>query len=413
MYDRFKQKLNFLRDKFCAAHPVLYAKTQKKVDMLNLQVDTQLENLKKLMKSYGITGLPADEQERKVFLRKYPLLQHEYYKLMAVTEESSNIMIKNPWLWRPGQDAGMYYDVSGLQERMMKILAKETDYLENLFQQIDDLDKKIAASKNQDLQNQKFYLQELVSDAVETVGDQLNEEWWNAIPRIIKERCQKYMDDVMTEIIASDDVIAAYIKNYKKVKDDIFVSGFVLRIIEDKLNSKISKIVPPVKLFLGDLNQCTGVNDGIGDVIFDFQNMGETEDKFVDTLKHEVLGHHLDMHCPNFGIRGDTMVRFADENLNAKNGMIVCHEQNSMYLVAISPLLKQEYPVYDITKKAFKKLSKEGWGFAYSQCADAYEKYKNQMGERNAWLIGETKNTVKKIDEYRECRGLSRIGKTR
>ena len=359
-----------------------------------------------------------DEQERQVFLKKYPLLQQEYDVMMDAVEKCSAMMIKNPWLWQPGQDVGMYYDVRGLQERMLKILAEETDYLANLYQQIDDFDKKIVEpnEKNQDLQNQKFYLEELLSDAVETIGDRLNEEWWNAIPPIVKERCQKYMDDFMTQIIASDTAIALYIKNYENVKDNIFISGFALNSIEYKLNSKISKIAPPVELFLGCLNeQRAGASNDTGTIVFDLQNMGETADAFVDTLKHEVLGHHLDTHCPNFGIRGDTMVRFADENLNAKNGRIVCHEMHevSSYLVAISPLLKQEYPVYNINEKEFMKLSQEGWDFAYSTCAYAYEQYKNQMVERNAWLIGKTKNTVKKIDKYRQRHGLPRIGKIR
>ena len=418
MHSKFIEYLMFLRDKLRSMDSVHANRLRNRVDSMVVQLDKHIQDVKSLMAKYGISDLPNNYDECEKFLEKYPDLHQEHNKMSKLAAIVSRLMINNPWLWEPGRDVGLYYDTTALKYRMMKIVDGETDYMAGLHKQLEDLDNKIAATKvpNQDLENEKNYLVGLLMDEIETIGDRLNTEWWNAIPRIIKEKCHKNMDDLMVELLASDDNIARYIKNYKSL-NSIFVSPLVLKMIETRINDKISNIAPPVN-FVFMFSQQDGFAGGIdmetGDICFNLQYMGKNVNGFVDTLKHEVFGHHLDEHCPNFGLRGQEMIDFVDGSFHAVNGKIVSHTLNSEEcIIAISPLLKQSYFVPDITKGAIKKLHDAGWRFMqveYQDCDSVYN-YKNMMHEKNAWLIGKTKNVVRKIEKYRRCHGLPYIEK--
>ena len=428
MYKKIIKYMAYLRDKRRAKDSNLRWKLERKTEELERLVHLRLELVKILMDRYGINGLPVDEKEREELLKKYPDLHDIYNKLYGAANEAGRITIANPWLWKPGQDAGNYYDIGAVQDRMIAIANAETEYSDYLHKRNEELEAKLKdAPDNQDLINEQNYVMDLIEDLLATIGDKMIDVWWNAIPRIIKEKYAKYMDNLMICVLGSNELLSGIVKAYDKLqndeKEEISVA-FVTVLIKD-LNETVFKDSPiNLQVYsshddaVGGFNLTYGKDEAFG---FNVANIGKNIDEVVGTLKHEILGHYVDKHYTNMGLQGDAMRKFVSEQLVNNNDEIFCHGciYTEPELIVISPLLKQRYQLEELNELEEDKLKEvanilyqDGWKLAcyYGGERDTY--YKNIMTERSAWLIDkQTKNVVRKVDAYRAAHGLPRIGR--
>lgn len=427
MYKKIVKYMAYLRDKRRAKDPNLRWQLERKVEELERLVDSYLESVKSLMQHYGINGLPADMKEREELLKKYPDLHDVYNKLYDAANEAGRITIANPWLWKPGKDVGNYYDIGAVQDRMIAIVNAEEEYMNYLDQRNTELETKLKDSPdNQDLINEQNYTMALLDDLLATTGDKMVEIWWNAIPRIIKEKYAKYMDDLMICALGSNKLLSGVAKKYNKLKGEQkeeICAVFITMLVSD-LNDTIFKDCPiNLRVYadydneIGGFNLKDGKNETVG---FNVPQINEKVDKMVGTLKHEILGHYIDAHYPNFGLEGEAMRKFVSNQDIGYGGEIFCHGciEFECSLVAVSPLLKQQYslnPLNDLDNEEVMELGtildKSGWTVWYLSGLEENVDYKNIMTERSAWLLHDTtKNVVRKIDAYRAARGLPRIG---
>ncbi len=423
MYKRLFEYTLYLRDKLRSRNPELYkslkAQTNNGVDSVKSRTQVFLS----MMTSHGIASLPSDENEREELLKKYPDLHKFYHDLYNNAEEISGIMINNPWLWTPGEDVGYYYDINGVQEHITNIVNSEEAYMADLQNQMDKVDAKIQASsvENQDLINQKNFLMDLNDDVIATIGDRILDMWWNSIPRIIKEKYAKFMDGLMICALASDDVVVGLVKAYDILPGDAKTCAcatLITMLVEDLNNTFFKEHPITLEVYSNPKDDHSGVNKG--DIVkFNVDKIGKNVDELVGTIKHEIFGHYIDRFYPDFSLVGGTMQKFVNENLVNVCGSVFCHGhlQTEYGLVAISPLLKQQYALNlsnNLNAKKLKKLGtrleKSGWAVAILRGKEFWESYLNIMTERSAWLIDkQTKDVVRKIDEFRAKNGLPYI----
>ena len=237
----------YLRDKRRSKDSNLRWKLERKTEELEGLVHLRLELVKSLMQHYGIEKLPADEKEREQLLKKYPNLHDIYNKLYEAAHEAGRITIGNPWLWTPGKDVGNYYDIGAVQDRMIAIANAEEEYSEYLHKRINELEAQIKKSpNNQDLINEQNYTMALLEDLLATIGDKMIEVWWNAIPRIIKEKYAKNMDDLMICALGSNEFLAGVAKKYDKLQGEekeAICAAFVTMLVND-LNDTVFEDCP-------------------------------------------------------------------------------------------------------------------------------------------------------------------------
>ena len=428
MYKKIVKYMAYLRDKRRAKDSNLRWNLEHKIEKLNSLVEVRLRLLQFLMKEYGINGLPADMKEREELLKKYPDLHDVYNKLYDAANEAGRITMANPWLWKPGEDVGNYYDIGAVQDRMIAIVNAEEEYTNYLDQRNTELETKLKDSPdNQDLINEQIYNMCLIEDLLATTGDKMIDVWWNAIPRIIKEKYTKYMDDLMICALGSNELLSGVAKEYNKLKGEQkeeICAAFITVLVHD-LNETVFTDKPiNINVYSNHNEMRAGSNIKYNQeslVNFNVANIGKKVDQMVGTLKHEILGHYVDDFYSNIGLQGEAMRNFVSgSNIVSYGSEIFCHGHVDVEpgFIVVSPLLKQEYQMPQLNglddedlEEVVNILYKNGWQLAHYYGREVNRDYKNIMTERSAWLIdNQTKNVVRKIDAYRAARGLPRIG---
>ena len=151
--------------------------------------------------------------------------------------------IKDPSLWKPGEDVADYMDVEALKVQLAKVDEEDAAYIAELESR-----KSVLATHGeqtrwggvsfsddvpQEIVNEYRYIDELLIDAKATKAAKKNKILSEAIPEEVLETLRQSRHDDVYRIIASDDDLYNAAKNYEKLsateKDDF------LQKIGDKL----------------------------------------------------------------------------------------------------------------------------------------------------------------------------------
>jgi hypothetical protein len=294
-----------------------------------------------------------------------------------------------------------------------KVIEKENPDVATLNKQIDDLDHTYSPEYEAYL-NEQEYVNELLKDAKKTVGDKQNLAWWDAVPQAIKDKYVQYMDDTMIKALASDSDLSYYIKNWDYVKDNSQLYEEFLQHVERKLNTSVLPETKGVKISTyNDPNTSTMGYHGFGGQVGmnTHYYMGDNVDKTVSTVKHEILGHHVDDVAPNYGLQGETMRNFISENNDGFAKLSSHGNSDAQLTIAKSPILGTEFDVAGASDATKEALRNDGWRVFEKYDPDSYARYRAEMTEREAWLITPTSDVQDKVDAARKTFGLPEMPK--
>ncbi len=289
--------------------------------------------------------------------------------------------------------------------KAQRLIEKDNPDVQTIQKQIDELNHTYSPEYTAYL-NEKEYVDALLNDAKRTVGDKQNLVWWDAIPQDIKDKYVQYMDDTMVKSLASDPLIATYVKHWDLVKDNSSMYEDFLQMVERQLNANVFPETRGVNITAyHDPNTTTqgyhsGYNAQVGMNTYYYK--GADVDKTVGTLKHEILGHHIDDVAPNYGLQGETMQGFVKENNNGFARITSHGNSDPNLVIAKSPITGTEFDVADASDATKEALRNDGWKVFETPDVDSYNKYRAEITEQAAWSITPTSNIKQKVNSYRK-----------
>ena len=403
------------------------------------------DSISNMMESCGLGALTDDNGNLLPEVDNYPELKRLFLERVNKRKELQKILYTHPELWRPIEDdASMYYDEEKIRQQIDTVYDNDAKYIEGLRQKMDQLANKLGGhidlvsllkDKDADLgdapsqeltdtMNEYYYLYNLYIDALATVADKQDKILWNAVPKVIKDKYVQFVNDKMVEILASDDELAYYVKNFDPNQTDPDVYERFAKLLERKLNSGIFKNAKrPVKIELY-LNKYAGVgglyNEATGELKFNTANWGITSAKswvqdintVVGTIKHEIFGHYANANLSELGLYGTRMKEYMLGIQSCSHSNLVS-VMDIKTIVAKSPWLKQHYSISMPPQKVRQEMDKYGWKMFSTGLRDDYDLYQDCFEERSAWLLNPTYDIERKIDDYRAKHGLCAIKKGR
>ena len=403
------------------------------------------DSISNMMESCGLSALTDEDGNLLPAVDNYPELKKLFLERVNKRKELQKILYSHPELWRPIEDdASMYYDEKNICHQIDAVYDDDAKYIEDLKQRIDQLANKLGGhtdlvsllkDKDADLgeapsqelsdsMNEYFYLYNLWLDALATVADKQDKILWNAVPQVIKDKYVRFVNDKVAEILASDDELSYYIKNFDVNQTDPDAYERFARLLERKLNSGIFKNAKkPVKIELY-LNKYAGVggvyNEATGEIKFNTANWGITSDKswvqdvntVVGTIKHEIFGHYANANLSELGLYGTRMKEYMLGIQSCSHANLVAF-MDVKTIVAKSPWLKQHYSISMPPQKVRQEMDKYGWKMFSTWLRDDHDLYQDCFEERSAWLLNPTHDIERQIDDYRANHGLCAIKKGR
>ena len=398
-----------------------------------------------MMKSCGLGALTDENENLLPEVDNYPELKKLFLERVRKRSELQKILYTHPELWRPIEDdASMYYDEDKIRQQIDAVYDDDAEYINDLRQRISQLANEfgghidlvsILRDKDADLgdapsqemadsMNEYFYLYNLWLDALATVADKQDKILWNAIPQVIKDRYVQFVNDKIVEILASDDELACYIKNFDTNQTDPDAYERFARLLERKLNSGIfKKAKKPVKIELY-FNKYAGVgglyNDTTGKLKFNTANWGMADsdslvqdvNTVVGTIKHEIFGHYANANLSELGLYGTRMKEYMLGIQSCAHANLVA-AMDVRTIVAKSPWLKQHYSISMPPQEVRQEMDKSGWKMFSTVLRDDFDLYQDCFEERSAWLLNPTHDIQRQIDDYRAKHGLCAIEKGR
>lgn len=369
-----------------------------------------------IKKHYGPQFTYTPEEINKACL-EHPELITVYNHRNQMHQELQNFCMKHPELWRPGQDVAWFYDSDALQNQMTHIVTTEREYIKELTDRCvmlkNELDKKGSGANTEELLNASKFTLDLIRDAFRTIGDECCEIWWKAIPDVIKHTYAKTMNDAMIQLLAENDELTDYVLHFKHKLTDVKKCKKFLKLLEQGMNQRLSISNKQVKYFLATKDTFSSAalyNKEEIKIVIGLDCFKYGIDYVIDAIKHEYLGHHIDNMNPNYGLVGESMSKFIAQNFDE----LQTHGGGQKwYLELRSPLLKTRYAIDDISQESLDILQKQGWQVIKSTDKFEFEKYRNRFGERAAWLVGETYDTVNQVIAYRRNHGISNTEKVK
>lgn len=398
-----------------------------------------------MMESCGLTALTDENGNLLPEVDNYPELKKLFLERVCKRNELQKILYTHPELWRPIEDdASMYYDEDKIRQQIDAVYDDDAKYIEGLKQRIDQLANKfgghidlvsILRDKDADLgdapsqemadsMNEYFYLYNLWLDALATVADKQDKILWNAVPQVIKDKYVQFVNEKIVEILASDDELSHYIKNFDADQTDPDSYERFARLLERKLNSGIFKNAKkPVKIELY-FNKYAGIgglyNEATGELKFNTANWGIANAKswvqdvntVVGTIKHEIFGHYANANLSELGLYGTSMKEYMLKIQSCAHANLMA-AMDVKTIVAKSPWLKQHYSISMPPQKIRQEMDKYGWTMFSTMLRDDFDLYQDCFEERSAWLLSPTHDIQHQIDDYRAKHGLRPIEKCR
>lgn len=311
-------------------------------------------------------------------------LHSEYNDLYAKFESERKILDKQSW-------------------DMQKAIAKENPDVAKLNKQIDDLEHTYSPEYETYL-NEQEYVQELLKDAKKTVGDKKNVVWWDAIPDEIKEKYVGFMDEKMVQILSEDTELAMGVKNFDVVYNDPELYSNFIGTLDKKLNEYVFDPNNAHRIKMSSYDDAGsrigGWHSGSGGVgINRLNSMNQSLDGTIGTVKHEVLGHHIDQAMPNYGLQGELMQDYIKSTNKGFSKYSSHGNSDPDIIIAKSPILGTEFSISDASEATKKALENEGFIVYSVSDPDSYRHYRAEMTEQEAWLLTPTSNTAEKVEE--------------
>lgn len=400
-------------------------------------------DITKMMDNAGFEMLIDENGHIIPEVEKYPELKKLYLERKSKKQELEQILRAHPEMWKPIEDdACMYYDFDDIRQQIEAIADSDAKYLQELAQELNPLKDKfgvldpISVFRDKDaelnvtlddatsnLMNKYFYLYYLYFDALATIGDKQDKVLWDAVPQAIKDSYVQFVNDKIVQILASDDRLAEYIKNFDINETDPGAHEYFIRILEKKLNAEVfDKADKPVSINTVLNKQSIGVggrcNAHTGEVELNVAHWAtcapeqRSVDMVVGTIKHEVFGHYANWNLSSMGLYGKLMKDFMRGIQRGTHAGLTA-VMDIRVIEAVSPLLKQHYLIETPSTSINRKLQKQGWGFYSTVLRDDYKLYQNTFEERSAWLLTPTHDIIGQIDRYRASHGLPAIEKSK
>lgn len=217
--------------------------------------------------------------------------------------------IKDPKLWKPGEDVAEYIDVAALKTKFAEIDGEDAVYIAELQAKQKALEAQGTKRpggyrfEDENLQNEYNYIDELLVDAQATKAAKKNKVLSDAIPTEILETVRQSRHDDAYKIIASDEDLYKSAKNYNNLSEDerkAFLQKFGDELsktyFDDGQVKYVAERIP---------NQKTGGNYfSPGKSVTLNTNYRDNDlDKLVDIMIHET-GHAVDDVNPLQGALG-------------------------------------------------------------------------------------------------------------
>lgn len=239
-------------------------------------------------------------------------------KLQATSKQLDNALgiqkpgkvIKDPKLWKPGEDVADYIDVAALQREFSKIDGEDAAYIADLRARTDVLFAQGTKNNgygtywaDKNMESEWRYLDALLTDAQANKVVKKNKLLSDAIPAEILETLRQSRHDDVYKIIASDDDLYNAAKNYQHLTTEEKTS--FLQRIGDELGKTyfgdgqvkyVAKSMPNQKL--GGSYFAPGQS-----IIINSNYEDQSLDKLVDIIIHET-GHAVDEVTPLRGALG-------------------------------------------------------------------------------------------------------------
>lgn len=338
------------------------------------------------------------------------LLQTYDDEITQLSDELSDLLIKQQAINDGSQQQIVEQIRQVEQKRAQVIQAKQASASTN--PRVIEIDKRLAELDTTykpeavELINEKYYIEELISDAKKTVGDKQNMVWWEAIPQEIKDKYVQYMDDTMLKTLAEDPNLALYVRNWDVVKNDERLYAEFLNDIEVKLNSDIFPQGKGVSIqtYYNPFTGQQGATNGQGAIRMNTHYyLGEDVEETIGTVKHEILGHHIDAVMPNYGLQGTTMQNAVPNfgyELNDTKRILSHGNTDANIITAKSPILGTEFSISDASEDVQHALRKDGWKVRETMDKDTYERYLGEITEREAHSITPTSNVQDKVEAW-------------
>lgn len=398
-----------------------------------------------MMKAQGLEALVDENGNLLPEVDKYPDLKNLYLERRAKKKELNGILYSHPEMWQPIEDdASMYYNDEDVCRRIDIVTNEAQPYINELGKKrqeltqktgvpVDvlallrdkDIDLDVVPSKEiVDLMNENFYITNLYLDAKATMGDQQDKILWDAVPKVIKGKYVKFVNDKMVEILASDDRLVDWVKNFDVKRTDPDAHEYFIRVLERKLNSEFfDKVGCPIKInlyfntkamesgFYNTVDKSVNFNTAFWAYSGGKKNTCDVNN-VIGVIKHEILGHYANYNLSELGLYGSYMKNFMKDVQSCTHAGLTA-AADIRVLEAKSPLLKQSYLITLPEQKVIDGLVKSGWKLSYDILRDDFDLYQNTFEERSAWLITPTKNIVRQIDAYRASHGLGTAKKSR
>ncbi len=360
---------------------------------------------------YGKSSFTSSKDYFQALFDHFDLVELDY--ICSQKKDKALLFFRqHPEAWQQGDEIAYFYDSDKLQEQIRKTFNVELDYMKDLLSNIDTLDAKLNIATNandakaiEKIQNEHSYLVAVLDDARRTMGDKIQEMWWNAIPEVIKQKYAKSMDDKMVAILAENDDLGRFVRDFDGTDNNLKACRRFVKTLEKEFNERIFK-GPDQKVRFAiatrkDFN-CNGNYDGNEKKIaVRFNDFAYYPiDELINTIKHECLGHHVDNVCPTLGLQGHIVQDFIEELFNGK---LITHGTGEKFFPAAkSPLLKQHYCVDGMTEEEKSLLAKQGWNFFEEADDFEFEKYHAIFTERSAFSLEQTGDYANKIGLYRQ-----------
>ena len=358
------------------------------------------------------------------------------YNMLERRCKIANVLNKYPELWEPIKyDIGWCYDQQSVWSEMISVFNEYKPYLDDLKLKINKLKAKTGLDvslkdaldeKNVDLENaptnteeinELYYLNELYWDAIATIGDKQGDIVWRALPKVVKDKYVKFVNDKVIELFGGDAILTFFVENFEELyRDKDLQRNFIDR-LEQRLNDGFFKnFGQSVKLdLLHDVDNRNSAFYSFDEdkVYFNTAYWSSDVNSLVGVMKHEIFGHYCNSCLANMGLYGGEMKQFINKYTCCTDKDIVSHSsfissQNNVLhnLVVKSPLLHIEYQAQDVSLETIGKLEKIGYDCYYAVCPESLYVYSNSFEERTAFLLNKTKNIKRKIMAFRKRNGL-------
>ena len=187
----------------------------------------KMKNISKTAKNLGVTY-----NEAKQMIKAGEVVQGAGGALARADDAANGAVaaetkIKDPSLWKPGEDVADYMDVEALKVQLAKVDEEDVAYIAELESR-----KSVLATHGkqtrwggvsfsddvpQEIENEYRYIDELLIDAKATKAAKKNKILSEAIPEEVLETLRQSRHDDVYRIIASDDDLYNAAKNYEKL----------------------------------------------------------------------------------------------------------------------------------------------------------------------------------------------------